>query len=179
MTQPQQSYWWHPQYPIAAGPIDPPPMQRWIPAAIIAAGIVIAGAVIGGSLGGSGKEAQARAQEESAPRSQTCVEWASTQVELGAIPRLPQGWNWTTPNIDTYIGNLAAAVEKSVSLFEQRITSQPANAASAARIFIEAKRAEMKALRDHSYGSRPSDGTSTDAALARLNQVCGTSGSSS
>lgn len=78
------------------------------------------------------------------------------------------------PHIDTYIGNLATAVEKSVALFEQRITPEPAHAAAAARAYIAAKRAEMKALRDHTYGSNAGDGTATDAALARLNQICGT-----
>lgn len=179
MTEPQRWQWHHP-YPTPPAPTPTgSPMRRWLPATIIATGIVIAGAVIGAAVivGGSstrGANHQASVQEEAAPRSQTCVEWASTQVELRAIPPLPQGWDWSTPNIDTYIGNLATAVEKSVAVFEQRITPEPANAAAAAKAYIGSKRAEMKALRDHTYGSSAGDGTATDAALARLNQICGT-----
>jgi hypothetical protein len=157
-------------------PPPPPPggNRRWIPAAIIAAGIVIAGALIGGAVmlsnrdKGAGPAASSAATTEA---SSTCQAWKTTRAAINAVPVLPTGWDWDTPNIDTYINNQATAVLKALSLFEPQIADEPANVAAAARAYITARENEYAALRDRSYSA--SGKVPGDMALGTLNQLCG------
>jgi hypothetical protein len=160
---------------------SPPPNRRWLPSAIIAAGIVIAGALIGGAVllnghrpttekaatGTSGVDAAA-----SGIGTPTCEAWATTKLALGSIPALPNGWDWVTPNIDTYIANRAAAVEPVLDAFETEVAASPPNVAKAANAYIATRRSELQAQKNHTYG--PGDVSAGNAAFATLNQVCGT-----
>lgn len=101
----------------------------------------------------------------------TCQAWSETRETLRSIPALPQGWNWNTPNIDTYIKNQNAPVGKALDLFEPKIVSPPTDVAQAARDYVAARRAQMQSLADRSY--TPADGTAVDTALGNLNRLCG------
>ncbi len=102
----------------------------------------------------------------------TCDAWVVTKAALHAIPALPAGWDWNTPNIDVYIGNAATAAEKTLSLFEPQILPDPAHVAAAARGYVSAKRTEIRKLKDHTYTSE--DAAAGNVAFARINQICGT-----
>jgi hypothetical protein len=81
-------------------PLPPPPARRaWLPAAIIGAAIVAAGGLVAGAviLSDDGPPAGA---------GTTCQAWISTRDTLRAIPALPTGWNFNTPNIDNDIKHL-------------------------------------------------------------------------
>ncbi|MGB3012592.1 MAG: hypothetical protein WBB54_14705 [Mycobacterium sp.] len=149
-------------------PSQPPPAARksWLPAAIIGAAIVIAGALMAGAviLKGGGAVTDGGA-------TTTCEAWAETRQTLRAIPALPGGWNWNTPNIENYIRIQNAPVGAALDLFEPKIAAEPVDVARAAEQYIAARRAQMAALTDRSYV--PADGNSVDSALARLNQLCG------
>jgi hypothetical protein len=157
-------------------PPPPPPggNRRWIPAAIIAAGIVIAGALIGAAVmlsnrdKGAGPAASSAAATEA---SSTCQAWKTTRTAIIAIPDLPPGWDWDTPNINTYINNQANAMEKAFGLFEPQIAAEPANVATAARAYVAARRGEIAAKRNRTYGAE--DAVPVNMALGTLNQLCG------
>ena len=156
--------------PPAEPPLPPPKFDRprpktrrpWLPAAIIGAAIVIAGGRVAGALmlhGGND--------------GSTCQAWADTRPTLRAIPALPAGWTWTTPNIDTSIKNQNAPVGSALDLFETKIAAKPADVAQAANDYVAARRKQMQSLSDHTYTA--SDGTAVDEALKNLDQLCGTS----
>jgi hypothetical protein len=156
----------------------PPPLpggnRRWIPAAIIAAGIVIAGALIGAAVmlsnheKGVGPAASSAAATEA---SSTCQAWKTTRTALNAVPGLPAGWDWDTPNIDTYINNRLLALEKALALFEPKIADEPADVAAAARAYIEARQNEFAAMRNRTYSAN--EQVPSNMALGTLNQLCG------
>ena len=134
-------------------------------AAIIGSAIVIAAGLVGGALilkdkGGSADGGMS-----------TCQAWTETRQTLRAISALPQGWNWSTPNIDTYIAIQNAPVGKALELFESKIARQPADVAQAAQDYVAVRRNQMKSLSDHTYVA--ADGASVDLALGHLNQLCG------
>lgn len=177
-----------PPWPSQAHPYPMAPAAKsgrslWI----IFAGIVIAGALIAGAafLALSGKDTSTpTAVPPSAPTasgapadtasSSTCKAWQSTRVALDAIPGLPAGWNWSTPNIDVYISNLNAAVTKALDLFEPKIAPEPAAVATAASDYVSARRNEMKMLVDHTYTQ--ADGVAGNVAKDQLNQLCNVTG---
>lgn len=108
---------------------------------------------------------------QGASGSATCQAWMETRVTLRSIPALPTGWNWTTPNIDTYIRIQNAPVGNALDRFEGKIAADPADVAQAAHGYVSARRRQMQLLADHAY--TPADGTAVDDALAHLDQVCG------
>lgn len=158
-------------------PPPPPPggSRRWLPAAIIAAGIVIAGALIGGAVIASNRDKGPGTAAPSATgaeaNSTTCQAWKTTRTAINAVPGLPAGWDWDTPNIDTYINNLATAVETALALFEPKIADEPANVAAAARAYIEARQIEFTALKNRTFTG--SEAVPVNMALGTLNQLCG------
>jgi hypothetical protein len=162
---------WQPVYPPAAPP--PRGSKRWIPAAIISAGIVIAGGVVGGAVLSNGNRADLNATNSvvATEDSSTCQAWKTTRTAIIAIPDLPAGWDWDTPGIDVYINNQANALEKAFALFEPQITTEPANVAAAARAYVEARRGEIAAKRNQTYGA--ADAVPVNMALGTLNQLCG------
>lgn len=185
---PPAPHQWHQPYP--AGPTQPYPAapsrsanRRWIPAAIISAGIIIAGAVVGGAVimsRGSNTDvstapgSQSTSVIASAPGaadSSTCKAWPSTRKTLSMIPSLPAGWDWNTPNIDTYIGNLARSTDAALDLFVPKIAPEPAEVAAAASDFVAGKRKEIRMLTEHTYTA--ADGVAANDAGFRLNQLCG------
>jgi hypothetical protein len=147
-------------------PLPPPPPARrtWLPAAIIGAAIVAAGGLVAGAviLSDDGPPAGA---------GTTCQAWISTRDTLRAIPALPTGWNFNTPNIDNDIRIQNAPVDRALDLFEPEIAAEPADVAGAAREYVAARRGQMLALADRTYV--PADGAAVDLALDRLNQLCG------
>lgn len=162
---------WQPAYP----PVAPPPRggRRWVPAAIISAGIIIAGVVVGGAVMSNGSRADSNAANSVAATeaSSTCQAWKTTRAALGAIPLLPVGWDWDTPNIDVFISNQANAAEKALTLFESQIAAEPANVAAAAREYIEVRRNEYTAMRNRTYSA--TEAAPVPIALGKLNQLCG------
>jgi hypothetical protein len=161
--------------PAGAGNRPIPPAggnRRWIPAAIIAAGIVIAGALIGGAVIASNRAStDTPADAAAAEASSTCQAWKTTRAALGAIPLLPVGWNWDTPNIDVFINNQANAAEKALTVFESQIAAEPANVAAAAREYIEVRRNEYTAMRNRTYSA--TEAAPVPIALGTLNELCG------
>ena len=167
-------------YPDPVQPYAPPPPpppggnRRWVPAAIIAAGIVVAGALVGGAVMLSNRDKGAGAEGSSSvatEASSTCQAWKTTRNAINAIPGLPVGWDWDTPNIDVYITNQANAMEKAFALFEPQIKPEPANVAAAARAYVEARRGEIAAKRNRTYSAN--EAVPVNMALGTLNQLCG------
>lgn len=156
-------------------PPAPPPggNRRWIPAAIISAGIIIAGVVVGGAVLSNGNRADSNAPNSVAATEaiSTCQAWKTTRTALSAVPELPVGWDWDTPGIDVYINNQANAMEKALALFEPQISAEPANVATAAHAYIEARRNEFAAKRARNYSA--SDAVPVNMALGTLDQLCG------
>ena len=154
----------HQPLPPAAFPRHPPPKRRsWLPAAIIGSAIVIAAGLVAGAL--------ILKDREPSDRAGTCQAWTQTRQTLRSIPALPQGWNWSTPNIDNYIRIQNAPVGKALEVFEPEITAEPADVALAARDYLAARRHQMQSLIDHTYV--PADGVAVDTALGNLNRLCG------
>lgn len=154
---------------------------------IIFAGIVIAGALIAGAafLALSGKDTPAPpAASPTAPAStgapagtadnSTCKAWRTTKLTMVAIPLLPAGWDWNTPNIDTYIQNRTTAISRALDLFEPKITPDPPQAADTAHAYITTRRSEIEKLRNHTFTSQ--DVVDSNAASAELDQVCNVTG---
>lgn len=147
---------------------------------IIFAGIVIAGALIAGAafLALSDKDTPASptapVSTTGAPAgtadNPTCKAWRTTVPAIRAIPDLPSGWDWDTPNIDTYIANHNAAVGKVLDLFEAKIAPEPADVAAASKDYVTARRNEMRLLANHTY--RGADGVAGNVAFEQLNQLC-------
>ncbi|WP_142305079.1 hypothetical protein [Mycobacterium avium] len=169
---------WPPYYPPAQ------PARRWLPVAIIVAAIILAAALIGAVILSRGPNtaapaapaptsiAGAPAPANAAVDSSTCKAWQSTKPALDAIPALPDGWDWNTPNINTYISNRNAAITKALNLFEPKISDTPADVAAAARGYVAAKRDEVRMLADRSFTS--ADAVSVNTTYAQLNQICST-----
>lgn len=190
-TQPQQHPGQHPvglaqppqQYPQPWPPYPgyPPPPQsrRWMPYATLAA-IIFAGALIAVAIMISGGNKSHQAAPSGAPATSatvptestaTCKAWRTTSAAFDAIPHLPDGWDWDTPNIDTLISNQKMAVDKALGIFESKIVaSDPEQVVSAAHAYIAAKRTELSHLASHTITE--ADGTAVDASSATLNQLC-------
>lgn len=164
---------WPPHYPPASE------ARRWLPVAIIVAAIIIATAVISAVLLSRDTNTAAPAptqiggpaQAGTTETSSTCDAWPSTKAALNAIPQLPPGWDWSTPNIDVYIGNRTAAIARALDLFEPEISDETANVAETARKYVAERRNEIALLRQHTYTQ--ADGVAATAASARLDQLCG------
>lgn len=160
---------WSQHYPPAK------PAQRWLPVAIIVAAIIIATSVISAVLltrdeKTAAPAAPAPTSAGGAHGSSTCEAWPSTKAALNAIPQLPQGWDWSTPNIDTYIDNRTAAIAKALDLFEPAIAAEPADTSTTARKYVAERRREIEMLRNHTYTQ--ADGVAATVASARLDQLC-------
>lgn len=141
------------------------PRRPWLPAAIIGAALVIAAGLVGGAL---------ILKDPSPTAVTTCQAWKQTRLNLLAVPSLPNGWVWTTPDIDNTITLQNAAVANALDVFENQISSDPADVAQASRQYLDARRHQMQTLADHSY--TPADGQAVDTALSALDQLCGTGG---
>ena len=82
----------------------------------------------------------------------TCKAWRTTKPALDAIPSLPDGWDWNTPNIDMYIANRNAAIAQALDLFEpEESPTDQTDISAAAHEYVAAKRTEMQKLSDHTY----------------------------
>jgi len=127
---------------------------------VIAAGLIAGALILKGKEGGSVGAGLT-----------TCQAWTQTRLILRAIPPLPQGWTWNTPNIDSYIKTQNAPVGKALDLFEPQIAAEPADVAKAARQYVSVLREQLRSLSDHTYV--PADGAAVDTALGNLNQLCG------
>lgn len=166
---------WPPHYPPANQ------ARRWLPVAIIVAAIIIATAVISAVLLSSRDTNTAApaptqiggpAPASTTETSSTCDAWPSTKAALNAIPALPPGWNWDTPNIDLYVSNQNAAVAAALDLFEPEIAgTDPQPIAEAAKAYVSVRRQGMQKLTDHTYTQ--ADGVPITAARAKLDQLCG------
>jgi hypothetical protein len=166
------------QWPPPPPPLPPPvrrlPLRRsWLPAAIIGSAIVIAAGLVAGALilsdraGSDGTGSDGTGSDGTG----TCQAWTQTRQTLRSIPALPQGWNWSTPNIDNYIKIQNAPVGKALEAFEPEITAAPADVAQAARDYVAARRHQMQSLTDRTYVA--ADGVAVDTALGNLNRLCG------
>jgi len=89
------------------------------------------------------------------------------------IPRLPAGWDWDTPNIDTLIANRTAAIDKALDLFEPKIADEPADVAEAAHTFVDEQRKGNEKLKDHTYAG--AEAVAINEASTRLSLLCGMS----
>lgn len=161
----------NPQWqPPAGAPLPPPPSGRtrspWLPAAIIGSAIVVAAGLVAGAL------ILKDSRGDSVPDGgmTTCQAWTETRLTLRAIPALPNGWTWDTPNIDNLIKIQNAPVAIALDLFEPKIAPEPADVARAANAYVAARRQQMQALTDRTY--TPKVGETVDAALENLNQLC-------
>jgi hypothetical protein len=159
-----------------------PRPRRWLPLAIISAAILLAAAIVAAAIilsrGRDNPVAPSISVSQPptttnsvAASSSTCNAWRTTKPALDAIAALPDGWDWNTPNIDTYIANRNAAITKALDLFEPKIANDPADISAAAHEYVAAKRTEMQKLADHTYTA--ADGVPGNSALAALNQLCG------
>lgn len=172
-------------YDQAMHPVQqqPPAGAKSRAAWIIAGAVVLAAAIIAiAVIAVSGRRSEPTSAAPPAPTatasaesSATCAAWRATRPALDAIPRLPEGWNWDTPNIDTAISSLKASNEAALALFEPRIRTEDGEPSTAAREFISARRAEMQMLTDHSY-TYATGGVRGNVAVARLNEICGVKG---
>lgn len=177
LAQPPQPYpqpW--PPYPG----YPPPQSRRWMPyatlAAIVLAGLLIAGAILlSGTRSGPATTPQtppgAPGTSAAASGNATCGEWATTKAALQAIPQLPDGWDWDTPNIDVYIQSRTGAISKALDLFEPHIADQPPGFAAAAHQYVSERRKEIQMLRAHTYTE--ADGVPVTAEETKLDQLCG------
>lgn len=147
-------------------PASSKPARRWLPAAIIGAAIVIAAGLVAGAFILKDRNAASTAG------GSTCQSWKQTRLTLLAVPSLPNGWSWTTPDIDTAIRLQNAPVGNALGLFETQITPEPADVAQAARQYVSARRQQMQTLTDHTYTGP--DGEAVDNALVQLDKLCGT-----
>ena len=141
--------------PPANGRTDRTGRKSWLPAAIIGAAIVIAAGLVSGAL--------ILTSKDSGPS--TCEAW---------IPALPDGWNWTTPDIDNSIRNQNEPVAQALDAFEPEIADKPADVAEAAKQYVAARRTQMQALTNRTYV--PADGAAVNTALGNLDRLCGTAG---
>jgi hypothetical protein len=159
-------------------PLQP---RRWLPLAIVTAAMLLGAAIVGAAIilrtgrdntaGPTVTASQSPTNTNSGAASSTCNAWRITKPALDAIPSLPDGWDWNTPNIDRYISDRNAALARALDLFEPQIVGQPANISAAAHDYVSAKHTEMQKLSDHSYTA--ADGVPGNTALAALNQLCG------
>lgn len=180
-----------PEAPVSQPPQWPPyasqakPARRWLPVAIIAAAILIAAALVSAAViisrstdtSTSARPSGPAAVQDAPPAaiaasSATCKAWRTTKPALDAIPPLPPGWDWDTPNIATYISNRNAAITKALDLFEPKISDTPPDVAATARSYVAAKRDEVRMLSDRTFTS--ADAVTVNAASAQLNQICTT-----
>jgi hypothetical protein len=134
-------------------------------AAIIGSAIVIAAGLVAGALILKSRDGVATKGQS------TCQAWTQTRLILRAIPALPQGWTWNTPNIDNYIKMQDGPVREALDLFEPQIAAEPVDVAKAASQYVSVLREQMRSLSDHTYV--PADGAAVDTALGNLNQLCG------
>lgn len=148
------------QQPAPPPGFEQSPTRRWLPAAIIGAAIVIAAGLVAGAL----------ILKDGSSGAGTCQAWKQTRLNLLAVPALPNGWGWTTPDIDTAISRQNAAVKNALDVFEDQIVAKPANVADAARQYVFARRTQMQTLADHTYTG--SVGQAVDAALDQLDRAC-------
>ena len=150
--------------PPANGRTDRTGRKSWLPAAIIGAAIVIAAGLVSGAL--------ILTSKDSGPS--TCQAWTQTRQTLKSIPALPDGWNWTTPDIDNSIRNQNEPVTQALDAFEPEIADKPADVSEAAKRYVAARRTQMQALTNRTYV--PADGAAVNTALGNLDRLCGTSG---
>ncbi|MCV7256904.1 hypothetical protein H7J86_32490 [Mycobacterium hackensackense] len=103
----------------------------------------------------------------------TCESWPSIKAALNAIPQLPSGWDWTTPNIDMYIENRTEAIVRVVDLFTPAISAERVNTVTAmtARRYVDERLTEITKLRSHIY--KEADVAAATVDSARLDKRCG------
>lgn len=168
---------WPPQWPP-----NTPPQKRgpsWPVAVIVAAILITGGAVAVALINKSGPAAPNAAGPSAAPNTSvqpttasventaTCKAWRTTSAAFDAIPHLPDGWDWDTPNIDTLSSNQKIAVDKALGIFESKIApNDPQQVVSAAHAYVAAKRTELSHLASHTITE--ADGTAVDS----MNQLC-------
>lgn len=65
--------------------------------------------------------------------------------------KLPPGWGWSTPNMDTHIGNRTAAITMAPDLFEPEIAAKLASIGPLARPCVADRPNEIKTACNHTY----------------------------
>jgi hypothetical protein len=180
--------------PDVPEPSPPPPWaplngprkrHNWLPLAILTAALLLAGAMVAaaiilshGTSDNTPAPSTPASQSSSAAASTdaasaTCSAWRTTKPALDAIPALPSGWDWNTPDIDKYIKNRNAAISRALDLFEPKIADDPTDVAAIAHEYVSARRVELQQLSDRTYTQ--ADGVAGNRALAALNELCGIS----
>jgi hypothetical protein len=144
-------------------------------AAILIAGALIAVAIVfaGGDRSRPAAAPPTTAQAAAPPTQSTatCKAWRNADAALEAIPALPDGWDFNTPNIDTLIAQAKTAVDKVLDIFESQIVaSDPPQVVSAAKAYMTAKRTEMAKAADHTITE--ADDTAVDTNRGLLKQLC-------
>ena len=156
---------WQQATPAAA------PARRWIPAAIIAAAILV-GLLGGAAILRHGKtDTPATPVTTQAADGKTCQAWKTARASIVLAPDLPQGWNWDTPGIDSYIAKRVEMTNAALDIFDPVVAAaQPSDpVAGGARDFIMALRREMQQLTGHTF----TGGHAASPAAYRLDALCG------
>jgi hypothetical protein len=107
-----------------------------------------------------------------APDAPGCNAWVTARRELEAIPSLPAGWDWNTPDIDRLISDQHAAMNPVLDTFARTIDELPAdNVTPLARRYIQAQRDNMQ--RQVSRTATAIDVDLVRSAYNVLNWACG------
>ncbi|WP_216637559.1 hypothetical protein [Mycobacterium asiaticum] len=161
-------------------PFGPPstPRRPWFGIAVVAA-ILISGTLIAAAIffKGSGESSTPTAGTSGKPatqsdgRSKTCGAWATAKIDFKSTPRLPQGWDYSTPGIDQLIAGRTAMLEKILNVFRSQIAPAPVDVAAAANLFVEKQEAEVRKLPAHTFDA--ADVYAIDGAYLALDRACG------
>ena len=148
-------------------------------ATLAAAGAVVAATATASSeIMCSGNDHRAASQLALASRaaaSATCAAWPPAKRDIDAVSALPAGWYWDKTARTSDLRDHAAAVGHALDLFASQVAAtDPAPVAAAARTYITAKRAELKALAARTFD----DTVASAVTVARfeLNRACGLPG---
>lgn len=154
------------------------PRRTWFGIAVVAA-ILISGVLIAAAIffKGSGESSAPTAGSSGKPfaqsdgRAKTCKAWTVAKADFKAIPTLPPGWDYNTPNIDQLIAARVSMVEKVLDAFRSQIAPTPVDVGAAANLFVEKQEAEVRKLPAHTFDA--ADLYAIDGAYMALDRACG------
>lgn len=156
--------------------------RGWRPLAIGVATLATAGALVTATAVGSseimcsGRPHVTPASPQApaftlAAASSTCAAWSRAKHRIDAASALPTGWYWHASRAKRDIGGLAAVVNLDLNRFALHIVgTDPVDVSTAARSFISAERAELRALTAQTYDNAVA-ATVADAR-STLNLAC-------
>lgn len=151
------------------------PRTNWLPVIVVVIAILVgSGAIVGAIIwsadrGGSGSSQAAGPDALTKPG---CEAWVSARQGLEAIPALPNGWDWNTPNIDQIIGNQQGAIKPVLDNFEKQVGESGAeDIEGLASGYIAAQRNNMD--RQVQRNATAVDGERILASYKALNAACG------